>query len=179
MKRRLTPCRAIVEMGGRPGLLRVCKYPTWDSPVCLTWRKRPAARAIAMKSQAVCASHGVTITELSVHLQGQLVAVHPAYDTAFDAFAPLNMCMANLHERQAWAVDQVSQSCQVHHRNFGLDVACAAFTGSLAFPYVYPLAAAACWIGGRSVQRTGASVEAHFGCLRCGRCRFSFRNPPW
>jgi HlyD family secretion protein len=35
-----------------------------------------------------CAEHGLTITELSTHLQGQLVAVHPAYDDLFDAFAP-------------------------------------------------------------------------------------------
>ncbi len=27
-------------------------------------------------------------TELSTHLQGQLVAVHPAYDQLFDGFAP-------------------------------------------------------------------------------------------
>jgi sugar phosphate isomerase/epimerase len=31
---------------------------------------------------------GLAIGELSTHLEGQLVAVHPAYDTAFDAFAP-------------------------------------------------------------------------------------------
>ena len=33
------------------------------------------------------ASHGVEVSELSTHLQGQLVAVHPAYDELFDAFA--------------------------------------------------------------------------------------------
>jgi hypothetical protein len=31
---------------------------------------------------------GLEITELSTHLQGQLVAVHPAYDDLFDGFAP-------------------------------------------------------------------------------------------
>ena len=30
---------------------------------------------------------GLTLTELSTHLQGQLVAVHPAYDVTFDGFA--------------------------------------------------------------------------------------------
>ena len=35
----------------------------------------------------IAASHGLKITELSTHLQGQLVAVHPAYDEAFDGFA--------------------------------------------------------------------------------------------
>src|ERR1700738_5117242 len=32
--------------------------------------------------------NGLALTELSTHLQGQLVAVHPAYDIAFDGFAP-------------------------------------------------------------------------------------------
>src|SRR5690606_32039982 len=49
----------------------------------------------AAQSQAYCddlagtlAGHGIRITELSTHLQGQLVAVHPAYDALFDGFAP-------------------------------------------------------------------------------------------
>ena len=33
------------------------------------------------------AKHGIEPTELSAHLQGQLVAVHPAYDLQFDNFA--------------------------------------------------------------------------------------------
>jgi sugar phosphate isomerase/epimerase len=48
----------------------------------------------AATSQTYCddsrrlAEHGLVISELSTHLEGQLVAVHPAYDAAFDAFAP-------------------------------------------------------------------------------------------
>ena len=38
--------------------------------------------------KGICYEAGVEITELSSHLQGQLVAVNPAYDLAFDAFAP-------------------------------------------------------------------------------------------
>jgi hypothetical protein len=37
--------------------------------------------------KGVAAENGIEVTELSTHLQGQLVAVHPAYDTAFDGFA--------------------------------------------------------------------------------------------
>ena len=82
-----------------------------------------------------CAQHGVTITELSCPLQSQLVAVHPAYATAFDAFAP-----RHLHKkpakRQAWAVDQVTKVAKAS-QNLGLKGA-VGFTGSLAFPYLYP-----------------------------------------
>ena len=38
--------------------------------------------------KGICADAGVEITDLSTHLQGQLVAVNPAYDSVFDAFAP-------------------------------------------------------------------------------------------
>ena len=64
----------------------------------------------AAESQAYCddiagtlAEHGLEITELSTHLQGQLVAVHPAYDELFDGFAPPEV-RGKPAERQAWAV---------------------------------------------------------------------------
>ena len=37
--------------------------------------------------RGVAKANGIEVTELSTHLQGQLVAVHPAYDEAFDGFA--------------------------------------------------------------------------------------------
>ncbi|CAA0087096.1 Inosose dehydratase [Starkeya nomas] len=79
--------------------------------------------------------NGVVVTELSTHLQGQLVAVHPAYDAMFDAFAP-----AAVHgkpaARQEWAVEQVKKALTASH-NLGL-TAMASFSGALAWPYVYP-----------------------------------------
>ena len=54
---------------------------------------------------SVAARRGLAITELSTHLQGQLVAVHPAYNEAFDAFAPAAV-RGKPKERQSWAVDR-------------------------------------------------------------------------
>ena len=85
--------------------------------------------------KGICADSGVEITELSTHLQGQLVAVHPAYDSQFDAFAPASV-HGNPKARQAWAVDQMMKAA-VASRNLGLDVS-VSFPGSLAFPYIYP-----------------------------------------
>src|SRR4029450_1957709 len=51
-------------------------------------------------------ANGVEITELGTHLQGQLIAVHPAYDEAFDAFAP-EAVKGKPAERQRWAVEQM------------------------------------------------------------------------
>jgi sugar phosphate isomerase/epimerase len=85
--------------------------------------------------KGICANAGVEITELSTHLQGQLVAVNPAYDISFDAFAPKHV-HGDPKARQAWAVDQMKKAAVVS-RKFGLDNS-VSFTGSLAFPYLYP-----------------------------------------
>ena len=85
--------------------------------------------------KGICSDAGVAISELSTHLQGQLVAVHPAYDPAFDAFAPKTV-HGNPEARQAWAVDQLHKGAIAAHR-LGLDTT-VSFTGSLAFPYLYP-----------------------------------------
>ncbi|MBH0113810.1 sugar phosphate isomerase/epimerase [Novosphingobium sp. YJ-S2-02] len=82
----------------------------------------------------VLADKGLALTELSTHLQGQLVAVHPAYDAAFDAFAPAHL-RGNPAGRQAWAVDQLMLAAKASQR-LGLD-AHASFSGALAWPYFY------------------------------------------
>jgi len=79
--------------------------------------------------------NGVEVTELSTHLQGQLVAVHPAYDEAFDGFAAPSV-RGNPKARQEWAVDQVKKAITAS-RNLGLS-AMASFSGALAWPYLYP-----------------------------------------
>ncbi len=81
------------------------------------------------------AGHGVEVTELSTHLQGQLVAVHPAYDTLFDGFAPPAV-HGKPAERQRWAVKQLMLAAKAS-ANLGL-AAHATFSGALAWPYVYP-----------------------------------------
>lgn len=83
----------------------------------------------------VLADRGLQITELSTHLQGQLVAVHPAYDDLFDGFAP-EAVRGKPFERQAWAVRQVKAAAKASQR-LGL-TAHATFSGALAWPYFYP-----------------------------------------
>ncbi len=85
--------------------------------------------------RGVLADAGLVITELSTHLQGQLVAVHPAYDTMFDGFAPERL-RGKPTDRQAWAVDQLKLAAKASRR-LGLD-AHATFSGALAWPYLYP-----------------------------------------
>lgn len=83
----------------------------------------------------IARQNGVAITELSTHLQGQLVAVHPAYDEAFDGFAPPEL-RGKPQARQQWAVQQMLLAAKAS-ANLGLD-ASISFPGALAWPFVYP-----------------------------------------
>lgn len=78
---------------------------------------------------------GLCISELSTHLEGQLVAVHPAHDAAFDNFAPASV-RGRREARTAWATEQVTLAAAAS-QNLGLR-AHATFSGSLAWPYIYP-----------------------------------------
>ena len=81
------------------------------------------------------ASYGLEITELSTHLQGQLVAVHPAYDSLFDAFAPAEV-HGKPEERTEWAIQQLMYAATAS-KNLGLSEH-VTFSGALAWPYMYP-----------------------------------------
>jgi len=98
--------------------------------------------ALAAQSQdycdeilAICQAEGVVITELSTHLQGQLVAVHPAYDALFDDFAPTEL-RGNPKARTAWAVQQLKDAA-IASKRLGL-TAHATFSGALLWHLVYP-----------------------------------------
>ena len=83
----------------------------------------------------VASAQGVEITELATHLQGQLVAVNPVFDDAFDAFAAPAV-RGNADARQQWAVRQVTLAAKAS-RNLGLS-AHVTFSGALAWPFLYP-----------------------------------------
>lgn len=85
--------------------------------------------------QALLAQHGLQVTELSTHLQGQLIAVHPAYNELFDGFAPEHV-RGNPAARTAWATQQLLWAAKASQR-LGLK-AHVTFSGALAWPYVYP-----------------------------------------
>ncbi len=80
-------------------------------------------------------SYGLEITELSTHIQGQLVAVHPAHDIMFDVFAPQHL-KENYKGRTEWAIQQLKHAAIASQR---LDLkAHATFSGSLLWPAIHP-----------------------------------------
>jgi len=110
------------------------EIPSWDGRLFdLTKAAESKSYCDDIKGQA--AENGIEITDLSTHLQGQLVAVHPAYDAPFDNFADPSV-RGNPKARQEWAVDQVMKSITAS-RNLGIDRT-VSFSGALAWPYMYP-----------------------------------------
>lgn len=80
-------------------------------------------------------AYNLEITELSTHIQGQLVAVHPAYDKLFDHFAPKEL-RGNSNAKTEWAITQLRLAAEAS-ANLGLTEH-VTFSGALAWPYVYP-----------------------------------------
>jgi len=97
---------------------------------------------LAAESQTYCeeikatlAQYGLEISELSTHIQGQLVAVHPAYNLLMDQFAPETV-QGDSKARTEWATNELKLAARAS-ANLGL-TAHATFSGSLMWPYVYP-----------------------------------------
>ena len=110
------------------------QIPTWESRL-IDLAKAAESRDYCDELQERVQAHGLEITELSTHLQGQLVAVHPAYNEMFDGFAPKEV-HGKPQARTAWAVQQLKHAAQAS-RKLGLD-AHATFSGALAWPFFYP-----------------------------------------
>ncbi|MEQ9422990.1 MAG: sugar phosphate isomerase/epimerase [Cyclobacteriaceae bacterium] len=110
------------------------QIPSWDERV-IDLKKAAESKGYADEIKGTVESHGLKISELSTHLQGQLVAVHPAYDTMFDGFAPKEV-HGNSKARTEWAVQQLEYAAKASE-NLGLN-AHATFSGALVWPYMYP-----------------------------------------
>lgn len=123
------------------------QIPSWDARL-FDLKRAAESKAYCDEVQAVAARHKLVISELSTHLQGQLVASHPAYDEMFAGFAPANL-RGDRKARQAWAVEQLHLAACAS-ANLGLK-AHVTFSGALSWPFIYP------W-----PQRPAGLIEAAF-----------------
>ncbi len=126
------------------------QIPSWDGRL-FDLKRAAESKTYCDEVLGTLATHGLQLTELSTHLQGQLVAVHPAYDAMFDGFAP-QAVRGNRQARQEWAVEQLEFAARAS-ANLGVTAHCT-FSGALAWPYVYP------W-----PQRPAGLIETAFGEL--------------
>ena len=110
------------------------QIPSWDGRL-FDLKKAAESKTYCDEILGVAKANGVAVTELSTHLQGQLVAVNPVYDEAFDAFAPAHV-HKNPKARREWAEDQMRCAAKAS-KLMGLG-AHVTFSGALAFPFLYP-----------------------------------------
>lgn len=122
-------CKWVARQG-----YKAVQIPSWDAR-CIDLEKAAKSKTYCDEIQGIVHSHGLKISELSTHLQGQLVAVNPCYDMMFDAFAPKE-CKNNPKKRQRWATQQVKWAAQAS-KNLRLK-SCATFSGALIWQTMYP-----------------------------------------
>lgn len=124
-----TICKWAADLG-----FKGVQIPTWDSR-CIDLKKAAESKTYADELKGTIAAAGLEITELSTHLQGQLVACHPAYNELFDGFAPTEL-KGDLKAKTEWATQQLKYAAKAS-ANLGLN-AHATFSGSLLWHTVYP-----------------------------------------
>ncbi|TAG52733.1 MAG: sugar phosphate isomerase/epimerase [Cytophagales bacterium] len=122
-------CKYMSELG-----YKGIQIPTWDAS-CIDLQKAAESKTYCDEFKAKINGFGLEITELSTHLQGQLVAVHPAYDVMFDGFASENV-RGNASKRTDWAIQQLLWAAKAS-KNLGLENH-VTFSGSLLWHTVYP-----------------------------------------
>lgn len=109
------------------------QIPSWDARL-FDLKNAAESKTYCQEVQGTLKQYGLEITELSTHLQGQLVAVHPAYDNGFDGFAAPEVRNDPV-ARQKWAVEQMHYAAKAS-ANLGL-TGHVTFSGALAWPYLY------------------------------------------
>ena len=124
---------------------KAVQLPSWDGRIM---DLKKAAESKSYCDDLKAQTNGLEITELASHLQGQLVASHPAYDELFDGFAAKEV-QGNPKARAEWATQQLKYVIKAS-ANMGLAVS-PSFTGALLWPTLYP------W-----PQRPGGLVEEGF-----------------
>jgi sugar phosphate isomerase/epimerase len=124
-----TLCKWVANLG-----YKGVQLPAWDKRV-IDIDKAAESKTYCDEIKGIVNANGLEITEIASHLQGQLVAVNPAYDTLFDGFAPEEY-RNNPKKRTEWAVQQL-KNCAIASRNFGLN-AHGTFSGSLMWHTMYP-----------------------------------------
>ena len=113
---------------------KAVQIPTWDKRI-FDLDKAGSSKDYCDEVKGILEEQGLEISELSTHLQGQLVASHPAYDLMFDVFAPENL-HGNVKERTKWAVEQMNNAINASN-HLGISPM-ASFSGALLFHTFYP-----------------------------------------
>lgn len=110
------------------------QIPSWDGRL-FNLKQAAESQTYCDEVLEILSKEDLALTELSTHLQGQLVASHPAYVTLLNGFAPPE-CADNAKAQQQFGTQQLLYAAKASQR-LGL-TAHATFSGALAWPFFYP-----------------------------------------
>ncbi|GJH14540.1 sugar phosphate isomerase/epimerase [Caballeronia novacaledonica] len=113
---------------------KALQLPSWDARF-IDLSKAATSDNYCSEIKSTLGEHGLELTDLVSHIQGQLCAVHPAYDAWFDGLCPPEV-RGNPSKRQQWAVQQI-KDCITACRRLGVTTM-PTFSGSLLWPFCYP-----------------------------------------
>ncbi|MFZ5963679.1 sugar phosphate isomerase/epimerase family protein [Thalassococcus sp. BH17M4-6] len=110
------------------------QVPVWDARL-VDLDKLATSQTYCDEWAGKARDNGVEVTDLSTHILGQLVAVHPAYDAWVDGFAAPEV-QGKPEARTDWAIEQVKKALTAS-KNLGI-AQHVTFSGGLSWPFIYP-----------------------------------------
>lgn len=111
---------------------RGVQIPSWDTRA-IDLDKAAESKTYCDEYSGKLKENGLEVAEISAHLQGQVLAMHPVYATMFEGFYPKGL---NGPARTTWAASQIKKVIQASV-NLGTKNV-AALSGSYAWHTVYP-----------------------------------------
>lgn len=120
-------CRWVAGLG-----YKGVQIPAWD-PRTIDLDKAASSQVYCDEYKGHLAELGLVPTELAGYLQGQVLAVHPAYETGFAAFHPPGL---NGSARTEWAAGELKK-CIVASERMGLRNI-PVLSGGFAWHLMYP-----------------------------------------
>lgn len=128
-----TSLKAMCEWASGLGYNGV-QIPTWDERI-FDLKRASESQSYCDEVLSTCREAGVEITELSTHLQGQMVAAQDAYSEALDPLAPSEIA-GDITAQREWATQQLMMAAKAS-KHLGLK-GHATFSGGLLWHRMYP-----------------------------------------
>ncbi len=109
------------------------QVPAWEDPRFIDLAQAATSKSYCDDWRSRVADCGVQLTELNASLAGQVLAIHPAYEVAFQGFYPPGL---DDRARVAWATEKLQQSVRAA-ANLGTKCL-PVLSGGLAWHLAYP-----------------------------------------
>ena len=120
-------CRWAADLG-----YKAIQLPTWDGRF-FNLRLAAESQNYCDERLGVMKENGLELVEICSYLQGQMMAVHPAYEKLFQSFYPKGL---NHKERLEWAAEQLLLTIRASVRLGTKNI--SVLSGGFAWPYIYP-----------------------------------------